>query len=175
MARHRMLSIILALAATLALAAPALAGPGGELRAEPGWYNGQRITIFQPSLFSANPNGGVLGCFGLGPDLSAIQRPVATLYAIFDSTATDDHCDGQPDQFRHQHVVSAVPGSRGYSGAWQLILLVEAVPGSRDLGTAPFTSVADVQAAIAAGTLVDITAAFAPDGVTFIAPVIGRG
>lgn len=155
-------------------AAPAHAGSGGQLRIEPGWYAGHEVSFLQPSLFSAKPNGGVLGCFGLGPDLSGIHRPTQPLYVIFDQTAVQDHCDGQPDAFRHDHVLSAAPGDPGYTGAWTLVLLVEAAPGSIDLGAHPFTTAAQVRAAVAAGTLVDVTSVFAPDGpVTMVAPVIG--
>jgi hypothetical protein len=116
----------------------------------------------------------VLACFGLGPDLSGIQRPTQPLYVIFDATATQDHCDGQPSVLRHDHVLSVAPGDAGYTGAWTLDLLIEATPGSIDLASTPFTSAAQVRAALAAGTLVDVTSVLAPGGpVNMIAPVIG--
>lgn len=70
-------------------------------------------------------------------------------------------------------MLSVAPGDTGYTGAWSLVLLVESSPGSVDLATDPFTSAADVQAALTAGTLVDVTPVLAPDGVTMVAPVIG--
>ena len=150
------------------------AGSGGRLRIEPGWYDGHHVTFLQPSLFSAKPNGGVLGCFGLGPDLAGINRPTRPLYVIFDQTATQDHCDGDPTAFRHDHVLSVAPGDPGYTGAWTLVLLVEASPGSIDLATSPFTKAQQVTDAIAAGTLVDVTSVFSPDAPpTMVAPVIG--
>jgi hypothetical protein len=150
------------------------AGSGGSLRIEPGWYDGHGVTFLQPSLFSAKPNGGVLGCFGLGPDLAGIDRPTRPLYVIFDQTATQDHCDGDPTAFRHEHVLSVAPGDPGYTGAWTLVLLVEASPGSIDLASHPFTRAEQVTAAIAAGTLVDVTSVFSPDAPpTMVAPVIG--
>ena len=161
-----------ALVITAVAAAPALAGKGGALRLEPAWYQGHELTFLQPNLFSADPNGGVLACFGLGPDLSGITRPTQPLYVIFDDTATQDHCDGQPSVLRHDHVLSVAPGDPGYTGAWRLVLLVEAIPGSRDLSTDPIASSDEVLAALNDGTLVDVTAALAPGGpVRMVAPV----
>jgi hypothetical protein len=157
----------------VSLVAAAVAGSGGRLRIEPGWYAGHQVSFLQPSLFSANPNGGVFACFGLGPDLSGVTRPTAPPYVILDPTATQDHCDGDPTALRHDHVLPVAPGDPGYTGAWTLVLLVEAVPGSVDLAVAPFTSAAQVQAAIAAGVLVDVSSVLAPAPVTMVAPVIG--
>lgn len=151
----------------------ASAGSGGRLRLEPGWYAGHQVTFLQPSVFSAKPNGGVFFCFGLGPDISGVNRPTAPLYVILDQTATQDHCDGDPNALRHDHVLSVAPGDRGYTGAWTLHLLVEAVPGSVDLATSPFTDAAQVRNALTAGTLVDVSSILAPAPVTMVAPVIG--
>ncbi len=168
--------VVAALTLTAFAATPVLAGRGGTLRIEPGWYDGHQVDFLQPSLFSANPNGGVLACFGLGPNLAGIDRPTAPLYIIFDSTATQDHCDGQPDVLRHDHVLPVAPGDRGYSGAWTLVLLVEATPGSIDLATHPITSADEVRAALTSGSLIDVTGALAPGGpVRMVAPVIGGG
>lgn len=156
------------------IAGPALGGTGGSLRIEPGWYQGREVQFLQPSIFSADPNGGVLACFGLGPDLSGITRPTQPLYVIFDDTGTQDHCDGQPSVLRHDHVLPVAPGDAGYTGAWTLVLLVEAAPGSRDLSTNPYTSSDEVRAALLDGSLVDVTAVLAPGGpVRMVAPVIG--
>ena len=171
--RHRIIIVAVAVVGAAIVAGTAGAGSGGSLRIEPAWYNGQPISFLQPSLFSAKPNGGVLGCFGLGPDLSGINRPTSPLYVIFDQTATQDHCDGDPGAFRHEHVLSAAPGDSGYTGAWTLVLLVEASPSSIDLATQPFTTAEQVRAAIADGTLVDVTSVFSPDAPpTMVAPVI---
>jgi hypothetical protein len=172
--RRWLVTVVAVLAVTTSAAAPALAGRGGTLRIEPGWYDGHAVSFLQPSLFSSNPNGGVLACFGLGPDLAGIVRPTQPLYVIFDDTATQDHCDGQPDALRHDHILPVAPGDSGYTGAWTLVLLVEATPGSIDLATNPITSAAEVQAALTSGSLIDVTAALAPGGpVRMIAPVIG--
>ena len=174
MNKPRWLTVVVAFAAAGLLVSAALAGPGGHRRIERAWYQGHLVTFVQPSVFSANPNGGVLACFGLGPDLSGINRPTQPLYVIFDDTATQDHCDGQPNVLRHDHVLPVAPGDPGYTGAWTLVLLVEAVPGSIDLAATPFTSAEQVQAALAAGALVDVTSVLAPGGpVRMIAPVIG--
>src|SRR5262245_31882195 len=174
MFKPRWFAVLVAFAATGLLVGAAVAGSGGQRRLEPAWYQGHEVTFLQPSLFSANPNGGVLACFGLGPDLSGVDRPTQPLYVIFDDSATQDHCDGQPNVLRHDHVLPVAPGDPGYTGAWTLVLLVEATPGSIDLASTPFTSAAQVQAALTAGTLVDVTSVLAPGGpVKMIAPVIG--
>src|SRR5262249_20433896 len=104
-----------------------------------------------------------------------INRPTRPLYVIFDQTATEDHCDGNPAEFRHDHVLSVAPGDPGYTGAWTLVLLVEASPGSIDLASRPFIAAQQVAAAIAAGTLVDVPSLFSPKAPpTMVAPVIGR-
>lgn len=110
-------------AVTLTITGPAFAGPGGTLRIEKAWHEGQAVNFLQPAVFSANPNGGTLACFGLGPDLSGITRPFRPLYVIFDDTATQDHCDGQPTVLRHDHILSsrrATPAirARGRSCCW---------------------------------------------------------
>jgi hypothetical protein len=172
--RHRIAIAAVAVLGAVIAAGTAGAGSGGSLRIEPSWYDGHQVAFLQPSLFSAKPNGGVLGCFGLGPDLAGINRPTRPLYVIFDQTATQDHCDGDPTAFRHDHVLSVAPGDPGYTGAWTLVLLVEASPGSIDLASHPFTTAAQVTAAIASGTLVDVTSLFSPDAPpTMVAPVIG--
>ena len=165
--------MVTALALNALATAPVLAGTGGKLRIEPAWYDGQVVSFLQPTLFSANPNGGVLACFGLGPDLSGIDRPSQPLYVIFDDTATQDHCDGQPTVLRHDHVLSVAPGDPAYSGAWTLVLLVEATPGSIDLAADPITSAGQIQSALSDGILVDVTSILVPGGpVRMVAPVI---
>jgi hypothetical protein len=174
MYKLRWLAVVIVFAATGLLTGAASAGSGGQLRIERAWYQGHEITFLQPSVFSANPNGGVLACFGLGPDLSRVNRPTQPLYVIFDDSATQDHCDGQPTLLRHDHILPVAPGDPGYTGAWTLVLLVEATPGSIDLAVTPFTTAAQVQSALAAGTLVDVTSVLAPGApVKMIAPVIG--
>lgn len=172
--RYRIAIVAIVVVGAAIVAGAAGAGSGGSLRIEPGWYDGHQVSFLQPSLSSAKPNGGVLGCFGLGPDLTGINRPTRPLYVIFDQTATQDHCDGDPTAFRHDHVLSVAPGDPGYTGAWTLVLLVEASPGSIDLAAHPITTARQVTAAITAGALVDVTSVFSPDAPpTMVAPVIG--
>ena len=175
MNRLKWLAAVMAAMAALALmAGTANAGSGEHRRIEKAWFNGHEITFLQPSVFSANPNGGVLACFGLGPDMTGITRPTQPLYVIFDDSATEDHCDGQPGLLRHDHVLPVAPGNPGYTGAWALVLLVEATPGSIDLATHPFTTAAQVLDGIDTGQLIDVTSTLAPGGpVKMIAPVIG--
>jgi len=172
--RNRLAIVAIVVLGAALAAGTAGAGSGGNLRIETAWYDGHQVTFLQPSLFSAKPNGGVLGCFGLGPDMAGKKRPTQPLYVIFDQTATQDHCDGDATSFRHDHVLSVAPGDPGYTGAWTLVLLVEANPGSIDLATQPFTTAQQVTAAINSGTLVDVTSVFSPDAPpTMVAPVIG--
>ena len=150
--------------AALLMSATALAGPP---RVEDAFYNGQTVQFIQPAVFSADPNGGTFACFGLGPDLTRTSRAAVTptLYVILNDFATQDHCDGDTTALRHDHVLSTVPGQADYTGSWKLLL---AVPGpSFDPSDMPFTSVADVQAGVAAGELV-----IQDPGVTMIAPVV---
>jgi hypothetical protein len=115
-----------------------------------------------------------LACFGLGPDMLGISRPTQPLYVIFEDTATQDHCDGQPNVLRHDHVLPVAPGDRGYTGRGRLNLLVEATPGSINLATNPITTAEQVRAALAAGTLIDVTSVLESGGpVNMVAPVIG--
>jgi hypothetical protein len=156
-------AISLGALASVLISATTLAGT----RIEEGYYNGQTVQFIQPAVFSADPNGGTFACFGLGPDLTGASRAAVTptLYVILNDFATQDHCDGDPTAARHDHVLSTIPGQAGYTGSWKLLL---AVPGpSFDASDMPFTSVADVQAGVAAQELVLVD-----PGVTMIAPVV---
>ena len=67
---------------------------------------------------------------------------------------------------RHDHVLSAVPGSRGNTGTWTIVL---ALPGPAfDPANMPYTSVSAVEAGVAAGELVLVDT-----GIEFVAPVVG--
>ncbi len=163
---HRVARAAAAGAVTAALVAGTALG--GQPRVESAFYGGQVVRFLQPAVFSADPNGGTFACFGLGPDLAGTSRsaPTPALYVILNDFATQDHCDGDATALRHDHVLSTVPGQPGYTGSWSLIL---AVPGpSFDPADMPFTSVAQVQAGVAAGELVLVD-----PGVQMIAPVIG--
>src|SRR2546421_782586 len=151
---RRMAAVLaIAVAAVVGHAGAAGAASGGQLRIEPGWYAGHHVSFLQPSLFSSKPNGGTFACFGLGPDLTGINRPTAALYVIVDPSATQDHCDGDPTTLRHDHVLSVAPGDPGYTGAWTLVFLVAAPGHTLDLTNHPLTSAAQVQAAMDSGEL----------------------
>ena len=167
--RHIVAVVLVTAAAALGAAGTAAAGSGGQLRIEPGWYAGHHVSFLQPSLFSSKPNGGTFACFGLGPDLTGIDRPTAPLYVIVDPSATQDHCDGDPTLLRHDHVLSVAPGDAGYTGAWTLVFLVAGPGHTLDLANHPITSAAQVQDAMDSGELVTL-----PTGlVQMVAPVIG--
>ena len=157
-------------AASAAIALTLLSGSvvAGQPRVETGFFDGQVVQFLQPAVFSSKPNGGTFACFGLGPDLAKTSRSATMppLYVILNDFATQDHCDGDPTALRHDHVLSTAPGAAGYTGSWKLIL---AVPGPNFTASdMPFTSVAQVQAGIAADKLV-----LQDPGATMIAPVIG--
>jgi len=163
--------LMLAGAAVLGNAGGAGAASGGQLRIEPAWYAGQHISFLQPSVFSAKPNGGTFACFGLGPDLTGVNRPTAPMYVIVDPSATQDHCDGDPTSLRHDHVLSAAPGDADYTGAWTLVFLVAGPGHTLDLTNHPITTAAEVRADMADGTLAQL-----PTGlVQMVAPVEGAG
>ena len=156
-----------AVAATL-LAASLSGGALAGTRTEAAFFEGATVEFLQPAVFSSDPNQGTLACFGLGPDLSATNRsaPAPILYVVLNDYATQDHCDGDPTAARHDHVLSTAPGHPGYTGSWSLVF---AVPGPNfDPGLMPYTSVAAVQAGVAAGQLVLVDT-----GKQIIAPVIG--
>ena len=157
-------------AASAAIAATLLSGAvvAGQPRVETGFFDGQVVQFLQPAVFSSKPNGGTFACFGLGPDLAKTSRsaPTPPLYVILNDFATQDHCDGDATALRHDHVLSTAPGHAGYTGSWTLIL---AVPGPAfDPADMPYTTVAQVQAGVAAGELV-----LMDTGAQMIAPVIG--
>ena len=145
--------------------AAALAPPG-VLEYEPSYYEGRTLVLQIPSATSANPNQAHFACFALGPDLSTTKRsaPAPALYVILAPGATQVAC---PDgTLRHDHVLSAVPGSAGYTGAWTIVL---ALPGPAfEVSNMPYTSVSAVEAAVAAGELVLVDT-----GIVFVAPVVG--
>jgi hypothetical protein len=145
--------------------AAALAPPG-VLEYEPSYYEGSTVVLQIPSATSANPNQAHFACFALGPDLSGARRSAhaPNLYVILAPGATQVAC---PDgTLRHDHVLSAVPGSPGYTGAWTIVL---ALPGPAfDFADMPYKSVAEVDVAIANAELVPVDT-----GIRFVAPVVG--
>lgn len=161
------ISLILGAAFLLLSGGPSTAlAPPGTLEYEPSYYQGQTVVLQIPSATSADPNQAHFACFALGPDLSKADRdaPAPTLYVILARGATQVACsDGT---LRHDHVLSAVPGTSRYTGAWTIVL---AVPGPTfDVTEMPYTSVSAVEAAVAAGRLTLVET-----GIVFVAPVVG--
>ena len=164
--RFRLVSFSSALVLMLGVGSAAALAPPGVLEYEPSYYEGKTVILQIPSATSANPNQAHFACFALGPDLSRPSRSAAapTLYVILAPGATQVAC---PDgSLRHDHVLSAVPGSRGYTGAWTIVL---ALPGPAfDVPNMPYTSESAVEAGVAAGELVLVET-----GIKFVAPVVG--
>lgn len=140
--------------------------PGDNVELEPSYYNEEVYLLAIPSAKSSNPNQAVFACFNLGPDLTDQPAgPAGTLYVILTPGATQVAC---PDgSLRHDHVLSAIPGTAGYVPRWQIIL---AVPGPAfDLSIMPITSVTAVHTAVQAGQL-----ELLDTGIVFNAPVLGQ-
>lgn len=140
--------------------------PGDNVELEPSYFNGEVYLLAIPSAKSASPNQAVFACFNLGPDLTDQQTgPYGTLYVILAPGATQVAC---PDgSLRHDHVLSAIPGTPGYAPRWRIIL---ATPGDAFNPTImPLTSTSAVEAAVASGQLV-----LTDTGIVFNAPVIGQ-
>jgi hypothetical protein len=165
----RRIGLVLALC-VLALAAGAMPvaaqPPTSQLSVETGYYEGRTVTFLRPAATSSDPNQGEFACFALGPDLSGGNRaaPAPPLYVVIAPGATQHSC---PDgSLRHDHVLSTAPGAPGYTASWTLVLVLPTDTFVQ--ADMPLTSVAQVQAEVAAGhvTLVDT-------GVRMIAPVVG--
>jgi hypothetical protein len=146
-------------AAVLAVGAlPAAAGHGTEAA----YYDGQVVHFQIPSAESANTNQQQIGCYHAGPSQGSRPAP-ARLYALFVPGVTQHSC---PDGSQaHDHVLSAAPGTAGYSGAWSLIIVT---PGPNfDVADMPYTSVAAIDSGVAAGKLV-----LTDSGLQLLAPVV---
>jgi hypothetical protein len=156
------------LATTIALAAIAVAVavvPAAARSVEDAYYNGHVVQFQLPSSDSANSNQTIIGCYHAGPNITGTSRIApAKLYALFVPGVTQHSC---PDgSLAHDHVLSTVPGSPDYTGAWTLI---QVVPGPNfSVADMPYTSEAAVLAGAAAGKLVLI-----PTGIDLLAPVVG--
>ncbi|MHB1131111.1 MAG: DUF7482 domain-containing protein [Chloroflexota bacterium] len=166
----RRLVVAFALAALVLVVGSAAAFAGGppptRVELEPSYYNGEVFLLAIPSAKSANPNQATFACFNLGPDMTNQSTgPAGTLYVVLVPGATQVAC---PDgTLRHDHVLSAVPGTDGYAPRWRIIL---ATAGTEfDPAVMPLTSVTEVQAAVAAGQIV-----LTDTGIVFNAPVIGQ-
>jgi hypothetical protein len=161
--RKRITAALAVLAAAVVVGAvPASAGRTTEAA----YYNGGLVHFQIPSSDSANGNQFTNLCYNLGPDITQTpRRATAQLWVLFVPGATQHSC---PDgSWAHDHVLSAVPGSPNYTGAWTVNVVV---PGPNfDIADMPYTSVAAVQSGIAAGKLTLL----APAAFELLAPVVG--
>ena len=131
------------------------------------YYNGQLYELRAPSADSNNSNQFTFGCFHLGPNFTDIPTgPTGTIYAIIAPGASLDSC---PDgSLVHDHIISAVPGTPGYTAKWNLEVFV---PGPAfDPAIMPVTSEQALMDALGAGQFVTSPLPFT---VVFMAPVIG--
>lgn len=131
------------------------------------YYNGHLYEIQLPSSNSSNPNQFTFACYSLGPDFTdSPAEPTGTMYAIVAEGASLDSCpDGSN---KHDHIVSAVPSTPGYTPEWNIKLVVEGP--NFDPGIMPVTSEQELMTAVKAGQLVigDL-----PITIIIKAPVIG--
>jgi hypothetical protein len=128
----RVLPIVLAASATLTLACDNTLDPSRRPQAarfsrspeatELGYYSGSLYRWQFPSGTSDNQNELVLpDCFRVGPDFTRHNGPTPSgrLYAIFLPGATLHSCPDGSDL--HDHLLSAVSGTAGYSTFWDLV------------------------------------------------------
>lgn len=165
---RRILAIVLVAAVFAVLVGNAQAGgpPVANVELEPSYYNGDVYLLAIPSAKSANPNQALFACFNLGPNLTdQTTGPHGILYVVLAPGATQVACED--GSLRHDHVLSAIPGTAGYVPRWRIVL---ATTGTAfDPSLMPFTSTAAVEAAVASDQLV-----LTDTGIIFNAPVIGQ-
>jgi len=137
-------------------------GAGNEFA----YYNGQLYALHIPSEASNSAGQFIFDCFHLGPNLNDNPTgPTATIYAVIAEGASLDSCpDGSQ---KHDHILSAAPGTPGYSPVWRLKVVTEGP--NFDPSIMPVTSEQALMDALAAGQLVNID--FPP--IVFMAPVVG--
>lgn len=137
-------------------------GAGNEFA----YYNGQLYALHIPAESSNSSSQFTFSCFSLGPNLNDNPTgPTATIYAIVAEGASLDYC---PDGSElHDHIISAIPGTPGYSPVWELKVVVEGP--NFDPAIMPVTSEQALMDALAAGQLVNIDFPY----IVFMAPVVG--
>ena len=157
--------VVLALLALTTSAGMADGDSGGAN--EFAYYNGQLYGLHIPSEGSNNPNQFTFFCYSLGPDFTdSPAEPTSTMYAVVAEGASLDSCpDGSN---KHDHIISAVPGTPGYTPEWTIKLVVEGP--NFDPSIMPVTSEQELMTAVNAGQLLigDL-----PITVIIKAPVIG--
>ena len=126
-----------------------VAGGAGENGA---YFNGRLYKWTFPSSKGSDQRELVFGCFRVGVDMIDRAQPRARLYALFLPGATMHACPDGSD--KHDHILSAVPGSPGYATQFGLL---EVWPGPNfDPSIVPIKSEADLFAAEQAGQVVII-------------------
>jgi hypothetical protein len=164
----RILFVLFVILALLALATGSVmadddSGPVRDLA----YYNGQLYEVQFPAANSSDPNQFTFGCFTLGPDFTeSPAEPTGTLYAIFAEGVTLDSC---PDgTVKHDHILSAVPGTPGYTPKWNVKFVNEGP--NFEPSIMPITSEQELMDAVEAGQLVIENP---PVTIIFNAPVVG--
>ncbi len=149
------------------IASPKVLATHGDVEVWPAYYEDEVVYVMMgPSGNSANLNQVIDGCWGLGPDISGASKPkgLPEFYAIFYAEATQMYCPD--DSNKHDMIVTAIPGDRGYNPKVQLIGCGPDV--NFDVSKMPYTSASAVEAGIAAGEL-----ACGPGGVLLSPVVLG--
>ena len=159
-----------ALVASALPAASASAGSGGQLRIEPGWYEGHPVSFLQPSVFSENPNGGV---FAASLSTRSVRHPPA------DCRSTSSSTTPQPGIIATAaNRVAARPRARRTRRSG-LHRCLDARPARRvhpeqhRPRLRPVHERGRSARRHRAGILVDVTTALTPIPATMVAPVIG--
>lgn len=143
--------------------------PGPSYTTERTYYDGQ-IYLWQfPTQKSKDMQELIIGCWngGIAPARSNAPTTVS-LYAIHLPGATLHWCPGQPTVGLHDHLLSAIPGSPGYTSHWHLYGVFPGPSFDPANSPMPITSIAQLEAAIAAGQVVT-----RDNGVVLQATVLG--
>jgi len=165
--KHRIFVMFVALVLLTLTTGTVLADKDSGAASEFAYYNGQLYGLHIPSESSNSSSQFTFGCFPLGPNLNDNPTgPTATIYAVLSEGASLDYC---PDgSVKHDHIISDIPGTPGYSPVWELKLVVEGP--NFDPAIMPVTSEQALMDALAAGQLVN---APLPFPIVFMAPVVG--
>lgn len=136
------------------------------------WFNGQVYHWAFPSQYGNTPKELLIDCnpgdgyfhAGLLLPPTVPANGTMKMYAVFLQGATQHSC---PDgSFKHDHVLSAVPGTMGYSPQWAIF---DVDPGPNfDPAIMPLTSEVAILNAAANGQVIVID-----DQIVFHATVLG--
>ncbi len=164
--KHRLLGLFVTLVLLTLMTGTVMADTDSGAGNEFAYYNGHLYALHIPSESSNNSSQFTFSCFPLGPNLNDNPTgPTATIYAVIAEGASLDSCPDGSEM--HDHILSAVPGTPGYSPVWELKVFIEGP--NFDPSIMPVTSEQALMDALAAGQLVNID--FPP--IIFMAPVVG--